>query len=75
MIGQQIREYTISYYPSDAGVHAKKETDFMLLAVTLLEMFGSISSPPTGLSTKDIKDKVASLENENVKAFLTQLIS
>lgn len=65
-IGEQVREYTLSYYPSDAGVYAKKETDFMLLAVTLLEMFGSVSSPPPGLSAEEIKSKVASLENENV---------
>ena len=74
-IGEQVREYTASYYPSDAEVYAKTETDFMLLAVTLLEMFGSVSSPPPGLSAEEIRSKVASLENENVKLFLTQLIA
>eukprot|EP00977_Amphora_coffeiformis_P024306 scaffold15478_cov123-Amphora_coffeaeformis.AAC.4 len=74
-IGEQVRENTLSYYPSDAGVYAKKETDFMLLAVTLLEMFGSVSSPTTGLSLEEIKSKMASMENENLKAVLTELIS
>jgi serine/threonine protein kinase len=73
--GEPVREYTLSYYPSDAGSHAKKKTDFMLLTIVLLEMFGAISSPPSPMTAEEIKSKVASVENENVKAFLEQLLS
>jgi len=71
--GEPVREHTMSYYPSDAGNRAKKKTDFMLLTVVLLEMFGAVSSPPGPMTAEEIKSKVASLENENVKAFLEQL--
>ncbi|KAL3912948.1 MAG: hypothetical protein SGILL_006687 [Bacillariaceae sp.] len=74
-IGEMVREHTMTYYPSDAGSHAKKETDFLLLTVTLLEMFGSVSSPPGAMTTNEIKSKVASVENKTVKAFLSQLVS
>ena len=71
--GEPVREHTMAYYPSDAGGQAKKKTDFMLLTVVLLEMFGAVSSPPSPMTTEAIKSKVASVENENVKAFLEQL--
>jgi hypothetical protein len=71
-----VREHTLSYYPSsDAGSYAKKETDFMLLTVTLLEMFGSVTSPPGPMTAEEIKSKVASVGNERVKDFLEQLVS
>jgi hypothetical protein len=70
-----VREHTLSYYPSDAGSYAKKETDFMLLTVTLLEMFGSVTSPPGPMTAEEIKSKVASVGNERVKAFLEKLVS
>lgn len=74
-IGERVRERTMAYYPSDAGSVAKKETDYLLLAVTLLEMFGSVASPPDGLTEEEIKSKVDSVENQNVKAFLSELVS
>ena len=54
---------------------AKEETDFLLLTVTLLEMFGCVPSPPGPMTKDEIKLKVASVENENVKDFLGQLVS
>jgi serine/threonine protein kinase len=72
-IGERVRERTVSYYPSDAGDLAKKKTDFMLLTVLLLEMFGAVSSPPGSMTAEEIKSKVASVEDEKVKAFLEQL--
>ena len=74
-VGERVREHTMVYYPSDAGSHAKMETDYFLLAVTLLEMFGSVASPPGAMTFKEIKSKVDILENQNVKAFLSQLVS
>ena len=72
--GEVVREHTVSYYPSDAGRLAKKETDFMLLAVTLLEMFGSVPSPPGPMSGEEIKARVAVVGNETVSAFLRQFV-
>jgi hypothetical protein len=71
--GEPVREHTVSYYPSDAGNLAKKKTDFMLLTVLLLEMFGAVSSPPGPMTAEEIESKVASVEDEKVKAFLEQL--
>ncbi len=68
-IEERVRERTVSYYPSDAGDLAKKKTDFMLLTVLLLEMFGAVSSPPGSMTAEEIKSKVASVEDEEVKAF------
>jgi len=72
--GEKVREHTHSYYPDGAGEEAKEETDFLLLAVTLLEMFGCVTSPPGPMTKDGIKSKVASVGNEKVKAFLGQLV-
>jgi serine/threonine protein kinase len=71
--GEKVKEYTVGYYPSDAGETAEKETDFLLLAVTLMEMFDCIKSPPVSMTKAAIKEKVANVENENVKVFLQSL--
>lgn len=73
-VGEPVREHTTSYYPTDVGRYAKKETDFLLLIVTLLEMFGSIPSPPTPMSVGEIKSRVANVEEEDVKSFLNELL-
>jgi Protein kinase domain len=72
--GEKVREHTQSYYPDGAGEEAKEETDFLLLAVTLLQMFGCVTSPPGPMTKDEIKSKVASVGNEKVKAFLGQLV-
>jgi hypothetical protein len=72
-IGKKVKEYTMGYYPSDAGETAEKETDFLLLAVTLMEMFDCIKSPPVSMTKAAIKEKVTNVENENVKVFLQSL--
>ena len=74
-IGEPVREHTMTYYPSNAGRHAKTETDYYLLAVTLLEMFECVDSPPGAMTMEEIKAKVDTVESDNVKAFLSQLVS
>lgn len=74
-IGEPVREHTMTYYPSNAGRHAKTKTDYYLLAVTLLEMFGCFASPPGAMTMEEIKTKVDTVESDNVKAFLSQLVS
>jgi serine/threonine protein kinase len=74
-VGERVREHTLSYYPTDAGDRAKQETDFLLLVVTLLELFGLIPSPPSPMSVEQIKAKVASVENDQVKTFLNELLA
>jgi serine/threonine protein kinase len=74
-IGEKVREHTLMYYLCDAGRDARKETDFLLLTVTLLEMFGSVASPPGAMTTEEIRSKVAGVENKNVKALLSRLVS
>ena len=69
-IGEKVKEHTMGYYPIDAGEIAEKETDFLLVAVTLMEMFDCIKSPLVSMTKTDIKEKVANVENENVKVFL-----
>ena len=73
-IGEVVREHTLSYYPSNAGRFAKKETDFLLLAVTLLEMFGTISSPPAPMTIEEITAAVVGVGSESVRMFLRQLV-
>ena len=73
-IGEVVREHTLSYYPSNADRFAKKETDFLLLAVTLLEMFGTIPSPPAPMTVEEITAAVIGVGNENVRVFLRQLV-
>lgn len=73
-IGAIVREHTMAFYPSDACRYAKRETDFMLLTVTLLEMFGSVPSPPGPMSAVEINAKVAGLESRPVKNFLFHLL-
>ena len=73
-IGDPVREHTRAYYPTDAGRYAKTETDYQLLTVTLLELFGMVTSPPSPMTAEQIQAKVAGLENRTVKAFLSQLL-
>lgn len=74
-IGELVREHTTAYYPSNAGRHAKPKTDYYLLAVTLLEMFGCVVSPPGAMTMEEITTKIDTVESDNVKAFLSQLVS
>ena len=74
-IGDPIRECTMKYYPTDGGFEAKEETDMYLLAVTLLEMFDTIPRAPkrNALSKQEIHEKIASVETDEVRIFLTSL--
>jgi hypothetical protein len=74
-IGDPIRERTTKYYPADGDFEAKEETDMYLLAVTLLEMFGTIpqASERSALSKEEIRETIASVGNAEVRIFLTLL--
>jgi hypothetical protein len=75
--GEPIKEYTVQYYPADGDCfHAKEETDMLLLAVTLLEMFGSIRPPPKrsgGLTVHEIKEAINDVKCVDVRGFLLSL--
>jgi hypothetical protein len=74
--GAPIRERTIKYYPQDGDFEAKEETDMYLLAVTLLEMYGSIrqaSEREKSLSKAEILDAIRGEQNMNVRTFLLSL--
>eukprot|EP00523_Entomoneis_sp_CCMP467_P014755 CAMPEP_0168785636 /NCGR_PEP_ID=MMETSP0725-20121227/10853_1 /TAXON_ID=265536 /ORGANISM="Amphiprora sp., Strain CCMP467" /LENGTH=357 /DNA_ID=CAMNT_0008835749 /DNA_START=70 /DNA_END=1146 /DNA_ORIENTATION=+ len=73
--GDPIQERTTKYYPTDGDFDAKEETDMYLLAVTLLEMFGTIrrASERSALSKEEIHEKIASVETDEVRLFLTSL--
>ena len=73
--GDSIRERTTKYYPTDGDFEAKEETDMYLLAVTLLEMFGTIprASERNALSKEEIHEKIASVGTDEVRIFLTSL--
>ena len=73
-VGEPVREHTVSYYPTDVGQYAKKETDYLLLIITLLEMFGAIPSPPSPMSVAEVASKVANLDDDTVKTFLNDLL-
>jgi serine/threonine protein kinase len=74
-VGELVREQALSYYPTDAGPCAEQETGFLLLTVTLLELYGSIPSPPSPMSIEHIRANVVSLENDHVKTFLKELLA
>lgn len=73
--GDPIREHTTKYYPTDGDFEAKQETDMYLLAVTLLELFGTISraSERSALSKEEIHKKIASVGTGEVRLFLISL--
>ena len=75
-IDRDIRERTINYYPKDGSFKAEKKTDMYLLAVTLLEMFGSIPKKRDYCYAKQqIHDKIAQVGNEKVRDFLSSLFN
>jgi len=70
--GDPIHERTIKYYPKDGDFEAKEETNSYLLAVTLLEMFGTI--PPASqrndsFTKQEIHDLIATVKSEEVRDF------
>lgn len=69
-IGAEILECTRNYYPKDFPYLAEKKTDFLLLAKTMMEMFGSIKSPVVPMTTEEILDEVGKIKDESVKEFL-----
>ena len=73
--GDPIRERTTKYYPSDGDFEASEETDMYLLAVTLLEMFGTIpqASERSPLAKQEIREMIASVETDEVRTFLNSL--
>ena len=66
-IGDPIRQGTVTYYLRDGSFDSQQATDFLLLAITLMEMYGTIESPQTAMTIEEIKNKIPSIENENVK--------
>jgi serine/threonine protein kinase len=74
--GDPIHEFSSKYYPKDGDDESKEETDMYILAVTLLEMLGSI--PPArermdSLTKQQIHGKIASVESREVQDFLSSL--
>jgi hypothetical protein len=69
-IGEDITEITRTYYPSELPDRAETKTDFLLLAKTLMEMFGAIKSPVAPMSTGEIMEAVGNIEDQSVKDFL-----
>ena len=71
--GEPIRERTTKYYPKDGDFEAKEETDMYLLAMTLMEMFGTIppaSQRQNALTKAEILRAVRAERNENVRNLL-----
>jgi serine/threonine protein kinase len=74
--GDPIHERTIKYYPKDGDFDAKEETDMYLLAVTLLELFGSIPNAwqrQDSFTKQEIHELIATVESELVRDFLSSL--
>lgn len=73
--GDPIRERTVKYYPRDGPFDASEQTDMYLLAVTMLEMFGTIpsSSERGSMTGQEIRDKIDSVETIEVRNFLQSL--
>jgi serine/threonine protein kinase len=74
--GDPIHERAIKYYPKDGDFEAKEETDMHLLAVTLLEMFGTISQAfkrNDSFTKQEIHELIATVESEQVRDFLSSL--
>ena len=69
-IGEDVTELTRTYYPTDLPARAEKKTDFLLLAKTLMELFGAIQSPVAPMSTDDIMEAVGNIKDQSVKDFL-----
>lgn len=76
--GDPIHERTIKYYPKDGDFEAKEETDFYLLAVTLLEMVGAIpqaSQRNDSFRKQEIHELIATVESEEVRDFLSSFFA
>jgi serine/threonine protein kinase len=69
-IGLDISECTRTYYPTDFPHLAETKTDFLLLAKTLMEMFGAIQSPVVSMSTDEVLKAVETVKDQSVKEFL-----
>lgn len=73
-VGEEIHEISRNYYPSDLPIVAETKTDFLLLAKTMLELFGEIDSPVKPMSTDEILEAVHKVKNERVRSFLESLL-
>ncbi|KAL3917093.1 MAG: hypothetical protein SGILL_004875 [Bacillariaceae sp.] len=72
-IGGEIVECTQNYYPTDFPFLAEKRTDYLLLAKSLLEMYGEIESPVKPMSTEEILGAIERVKTESVRDFLSSL--
>jgi serine/threonine protein kinase len=74
-IGHYIRERTVKYYPLDGSFDAEEITDMYLLAVTILEKFGSIpkASERPQMTRVQIRGAIAAVESDAVRTFLLSL--
>lgn len=73
-IGQEIIECTRNYYPSDFPPLAEKKTDYLLLAKTVLELYGEIESPVKPMSTDEIIYAVQAVKTKSVRDFLMSCV-
>jgi serine/threonine protein kinase len=74
-IGGDIHEKTVNYYPKDGSFVAERITDMYLLAVTLLEMFGSIpkASERDPMTKDEIRGAIDAVKSDAVQQFLLDL--
>ena len=74
--GNDIHEKTVNFYPKDGSFVAEPISDMYLLAVTLLEMSGSIPKAfERGQMTKDeIRGAIDGVESDAVRKFILSLL-
>jgi serine/threonine protein kinase len=73
-VGEEIHEISRNYYPKEVPIVAETKTDFLLLAKTLLELFGEIDSPVQPMYTGEILEAVHKVKNDRVRSFLVSLL-
>jgi hypothetical protein len=73
-IGGDIVEVSRHYFPQDAEYKAEPRTDFLLLVVTLMEVHADVPSPPSSMTSTQIRQKVKTIGDEQVRDFLLSLI-
>ena len=73
-IGGDVIEVSRNYFPKDAEYKACPQTDFMLLAVTLMEVHGDLSSPPQAMDSQTIRQKANGIKDSVVREFVLSII-
>lgn len=75
-IGAEVRECSRNYFPKDAEYVAKPQTDWLLLAVTLLEKLSLLKPAEEGaLSIADITQWVSSISDTVVRGIVGKVLA